>query len=45
MGKVRDVVQDIGRILQMNVCQNAVEAVHPINTVQLLISAHARVDI
>jgi hypothetical protein len=44
MEKVRNAVQDIERILQMNVYQNAMEAVHPTSTVQLLISALARVD-
>jgi hypothetical protein len=44
MRKVRNAVKGIGRILQMNVCLNAVEAVHPISTVLLLTYALARVD-
>jgi hypothetical protein len=44
MGKVRNAVQDIGGILPMNVCLDALEGVHPIITVQVLISALARVD-
>jgi len=37
-------VWDTGRTLQMNVCLYAMQAVHQIKSVQLLISALARVD-
>jgi len=37
-------VQDTERTLQMNVCLYAMQAVHPINSVHLLISALVRVD-
>lgn len=43
--KLNNAVQDTERTLQMNVCLYAMQAVHPINSVQLLISALARVDI
>ena len=44
-GKLNNAVQDTERTLQMNVFLYAVQAVHQINSVQLLISALARVDI
>jgi hypothetical protein len=43
-GKLSNAVWDTERILLMNVCLDAMEAVHQINSVQLLISALARVD-
>jgi hypothetical protein len=44
-GKLNNAVQDTKRTLQVNVCLDAMKTVHPINSVQLLIPALARVDI
>jgi hypothetical protein len=41
---MKNAVKGIGRILQMNVCLDAMEVAHQITTVQLLISALAKLD-
>jgi hypothetical protein len=44
MAQLKNAVMGTGRIPQMNVCLDAMEVVHQITTVQLLISALAKVD-